>query len=294
MCAKPILIATVLTATLLAGTASAWPFGAAKKDAPVATASTPPKPAQVTAGAKKASPDERAKVERLDPMTRVAFWTRETNFDPGDADAGVGLANALRALGRYEEAADAADRVLGLHPKYGPALMEVARARISDNKGFYAVRPLQDAAALDPRDVKPWALLGVAYEQNEQPDLAKAAYEQALKLAPDNAAALTNYALFKATHGDPGAAEAMLRRAVAQPSAGATERQNLALVLGLEGKITEAERLIRQDLPPEAADTNLAYLRTLNTAKAAGASASARSWSSVQASEAAQAKTPSR
>lgn len=297
MCPKPNLAATVLAIALTAGAASAWPFGGPKKDAgpaPAAPASgAAGKPAEASQQtAKKASADERAKVERLDAMTRVAFWTRETNFDPTDADAGVALANALRALGRYDEAADAADRVLGLRPNYGPALFEVARARVSDNKGFYAIKPLQALTGLDPRDVRPWALLGVAYEQNEQPDLARSAYEQALKLAPDNAAALTNYALFKATHGDPGAAEAMLRRAVAQPSAGATERQNLALVLGLQGKIAEAERLIRQDLPPEAADTNLAYLRTLNTAKAVP-TGPIRTWSSVQASEAVQQKAPS-
>ena len=38
-------------------------------------------------------------------------------------------------------------------------------------------------------------------------------------------------------------------------------RQNLALILGLEGKLAEAERLERQDLPPELAEANMAYLR---------------------------------
>lgn len=297
MCRKPIVIATVLTGLLLAGSASAWPFGGPKKDAAhgkAANASTAapalPAAAATAQAERKASPEERAKVAALEPMTRVAFWTRETNLDPTDADAGVALANALRALGRYDEAADAAARVLSLRANYAPALFELARARISDNKGFYAIRPLQEAAALDPRDGRPWALLGIAYEQNEQPDLAKAAYEKALALAPNNPAALTNYALFKATHGEPQAAEAMMRQAVAQPGAGAAERQNLALVLGLQGKIAEAEQLIRQDLPPEAADTNLAYLKTLN---ARPAIAAPRSWSSVQAADAARTKAPS-
>ena len=49
-----------------------------------------------------------------------------------------------------------------------------------------------------------------------------------------------------------------------QPTATAQERQNLALVLGMEGKMGEAEPLMREDLPPEAADANLAYLRSLH------------------------------
>lgn len=304
MCMKPTSAATVLAGLVLfaASTpAAAWPFGGDKPAAkPAATtpAATPAATASATSaatGLAKASSAERAAADRLDPVAKVAFWTRETTADPTDAEAGVALATALRAVGRWDEAADAADHVLGLKPKYGPALFELARAKISANQGFYAIKPLQAAAALDAKDARPWWLLGVAYEQNEQPDLARAAYEQALKLAPDSPAALSNYALFRATHGEPQAAEVMLRKAVAQPGASAAERQNLALVLGLEGKLGEAERLIRQDLPPEVANTNLAYLRAMSAAPAKPAAASSdHSWNALQASEAAQVKTPSR
>jgi Flp pilus assembly protein TadD len=300
MCLKPnpaaTLAALLLAAPLFAGSAvpaMAWPFGAAAKPAANAATSTAPSSAPVAPpGEKKASALERSKIEGLDPLTRVAFWTRETNLDPSDAEAGTHLAAALRASNRYEEAADAAGRVLGLNPTYAPAKLEVARANISANRGFYAIKPLQEVAAAQPRDAEPWWLLGVAYEQNEQPELARQAYEQALKLAPDSPKALTNYALFRATHGEPQAAEGLLRKAVTEPGAGAPERQNLALVLGLQGKIGEAENLIRQDLPPEIADRNLAYLRSLSgrTANAA----TPRSWSAVEASETVQMKAPSR
>ena len=61
---------------------------------------------------------------------------------------------------------------------------------------------------------------------------------------------------------------------------------NLALVLGLEGKMTEAESLLRRDLPPQQADAALAWLQQAVAAKAAPASTSAatRSWDSVKAS----------
>ena len=63
--------------------------------------------------------------------------------------------------------------------------------------------------------------------------------------------------------GDAPTAETYLRQAVALAGAGPAERQNLALVLGLQGKLAEAESLIREDLPPAAAAANLAYLKSL-------------------------------
>lgn len=289
-----IAVATV-GAACIAGPAAAWPFGgpAAQKPAPAAAQPTPAKPAEPTPAApSKATPQQRAEADRLEPVARVAFWTREFNADPKDLEAGVKLSQALRAVGRYAEAADSAGQLLTVRPGYGPALMEMARAEISADRGFYAIKALKQASALDPRDWRPWSLLGVAYEQNEQPDLARAAHEQAVRLGPDSPQALSNYALFRAMHGEPQAAEAMLRKAVASPGAGAPERQNLALVLGLEGKLAEAEQLIRTDLPPEAADTNLAYLRSLNAAPASAGAV--RSYTAVQAAEAAQVKPPGR
>ncbi len=291
-----MLPAAVVVALAAVTPALAWPFGdgkpAAATGAPAkapAAAKTPPAPPA------KASAAERALAEKQDPLTRVAFWSREFKNDPNDAEAGVCLASAMRALGRYGEAVEAAQKVVALHPKHAPALFEVARAQISSGQGFYAIEPMKIVAALDPKDWKPWSLLGVAYEQNKQPDLAAAAYEQALRLSPDNPKVLTNYALFRATHGEPQVAEVMLRKAVGQPSSGAPERQNLALVLGLEGKFGEAESLLRRDLPPQAADADLAYLHSLAPAAAATLAPPGRSWGGVQASEAAaSAKAPSR
>ncbi len=105
----------------------------------------------------------------------------------------------------------------------------------------------------------------MALEQSERPQEALAAHQRALSLAPDNAATLTNLGMYYATHGDPAQAEPLLRKAAAAPGAGPQERQNLALVLGLEGRYDEAERLARQDLPPAAVDNNLAYLHATAT-----------------------------
>jgi Flp pilus assembly protein TadD len=268
------LIATVFA--LAAGPALAAPAtpppiqpGA---NAQPAAAATPAPPAPV-----KATPEQRAMAERLDPLGRAAFWAREVDTDPTDIDARLKLTKALRALGKYDEAVAAAEQLLVIQPNNLEARLENARARVAANEGFYAIDDAQRAEALSPRDWRPVALLAIAYEQSDRDTDALAAHQKALQLAPDNPATLTNLGMYFATHGDPGSAEPLLRRAAAAAGATAQERQNLALVLGLEGKFDEAVQLERRDLPPDVVQSNLAYLR------AAADPPAPRTWDSLRA-----------
>jgi hypothetical protein len=54
-----------------------------------------------------------------------------------------------------------------------------------------------------------------------------------------------------------------LRQAVGEPGAQAQMRQNLALVLALQGKYDEAQSLANRDLLPSAAANNISYVREL-------------------------------
>lgn len=237
----------------------------------------------------KATPAEIQAALRAEPLAQAAFFADQFDHDPTDAQMGIYLSDAQRAMGRNAEAADTAHTVLLFAPKNVDALLAAARAHIADNNAFYAVDPLKAAAELRPRDWQPWSLLGVAYQQIKRPDDAQAAWATALKLSPDNAAVLTNIAMAKVAQGDLAGAEPLLRTAAAQKTATLQVRQNLALVLGLQGKMAEAEKLLRQDLPPDQADANLAWLQqqTRNKAGAPAAAPAAtsatRSWDSLKA-----------
>ncbi|MBX7248540.1 MAG: tetratricopeptide repeat protein [Caulobacteraceae bacterium] len=296
------------TAVIAMGVASpSWAiFGLGRKPAeapPVAPAATATATAAATAPTtRKATPEERAQAERLDPMSRAAFWTREVEVDPRDAEAGVRLSTALRAMGQPEKALEASQRVLVVYPDHVEALLETGRNQIARGQPFYGIEQLKHARDLAPRDWRPLNLLGVAYDQTQRPAEARAAWQQALQLSPDNPAVLSNIGLAQANDGDTAEAEATLRRAVAQPGATLQTRQNLALVLGLQGKTAEAEQWLRQDLPPEMASANLAWLKAASagrnpgarpagvtganpTASAAGAAATSRSWESLRSGQ---------
>ena len=269
MCRKRALLATVLAPVLLLAASQA--VLAADKPAPDQASAAPASP-------RKATPAERAEVARADPLMRAAFWSNEVEADARDVEAAVALSQALRALGRYDEAADAAARILIVVPDNYDALMESARANVARGQGFYAIEPGRKAAAMQPRDWRPLSLLGVAYEQAKRDDEALAAHRQAVALAPAEAVPLANLAMHLASTGDLPGAETALRQAVALPTATIQVRQNLALVVGLQGRLDEAEKLARQDLPPESVDNNLAWLRA-----ATGQESPTRSWTAVKA-----------
>lgn len=239
----------------------------------------------------KASKDEIAAALRADPLAQSAFFTNQFDHAPDDPQMGLYLSNALRALGRYDQAADIAHRVLLFAPDNVDLLLAAARAHIAGDDAFLAVAPLQHVIELRPKDWTAHSLLGVAYQQIKRPDDAQSEWATALKLSPDNPDVLTNIAMAKAAGGDLAGAEPLLRTAAAQKDASMQVRQNLALVLGLQGKLSEAERLLRQDLPPQQADANLAWLQQASAARHTGSAAMApaasqaptRSWASVQA-----------
>jgi Flp pilus assembly protein TadD len=248
--------ASIAILVLLSGAA-----GTASAQAAAQARPQPAAPAAPAAPRQPASAEVRAAYERSDALSRSVFWTDQADIDPRDPVAGVKAAAALRDLGRFDQAAEMAQGVLVIQPANVDAMLEVGRAHIARGQAFYGVAALEQARNARPNDWQAWSLLGTAYEQVRRPDDARAAWAQALALSPDNPAVLTNMAMSAMTKGDAATAEPLLRRAAAQPGASLKVRLNLAMVLGLSGKMGEAEQILRRDLPPEAADTNLQWLR---------------------------------
>ena len=268
------VIAAATLSLLLSATAHA------QNTAPEATAVQPlPQPADAAT---------RADYERADALSRSIFWAGAYTINPMDPVAGVKLSQALREMGQYDQAATTAEGVLTVQPNNIDAMLEVGRAHIARGQAFYGISALERARDANPRDWRPLSLLGVAYQQVRRYEDAQAAWHHALTLSPDNPDILTNAAMALTTSGDAAAAEALLRRAVVQPGATAKTQLNLALVLGLQDRMAEAEQIIRRAMPPEVADQNLRWLRERapQQTAAVGPDASSpslgRTWTSLQ------------
>ncbi len=268
-----------LTAAVLvtASPASAGLFGKDKPQAPVTNMT----PAAETDSFRKATKADIDKALRSDPLAQAAFFALQFSRDPTNAEIGLHLANAQRAIGRNADAADTAQKVLLFAPDNIQVLMAAAKSHIGAGNAFYAIEPLKHIIELKPNNWQAYSLLGVAYDQTRRPEEAQAAWASALKLSPGNPSVLTNIAMSKAEAGDLAGAEGLLRTAAAHRDATMQIRQNLALVLGLSGNLAEAEKLLRQDLPPAQAEANLAWLQSQQARP--GAAPLTRSWDSLKA-----------
>lgn len=239
-------------------------------------------PAAAPAPRVPASAEVRAAYERTDPLMRSTFWAEQAEINPMDPVAGVRAAQALREMGQYDQSVDMAQRVLLVQPANYDAMLEVGRGHIARGQAFYGIDALEQAARLRRDDWRPWSLLGTAYEQVRRGEDARTAWAHALSLSPDNPDVLANMAVAAMSKGDNASAEPLLRTAAAQPGASLRIRLNLAMVLGLNGKMGEAEQILRRALPPEQADQNLAWLRARSGGPTGDPSLNARTWTSLQ------------
>lgn len=204
-----------------------------------------------------------------DPLSRTVYWGVIYERDPSNIEAAVNYGQALRDLGSTEEAVNFFSRASADHPNNPDLQVEYARTLIAANRAGDAIAPLTRAAIARADDWRVYSLMGVAHDRASQPGDATSAYERALALSPNNPSVLANYGLSRALDGDLEGAEVLLREAAAQPGATAQVRQNLALVIGLQGRFDEAEEILRADLPPDAVANNVAYYRSMLTQPAA-------------------------
>ena len=183
--------------------------------------------------------------------------------DPKNSEAAIAYARALRVSGQRAQAVAVLQQTSIMNPKSQAVLAEYGRALADAGRYQQALEVLSKAHTPDQPD---WRLLnaqGAVLDQMGNFAEARNYYETALKIAPEEPAILSNLGLSYMLAKDLPRAEATLKRAAARSGADPRVKQNLALVLGLQGKYEEAERIASGDLPPDEARANVAYLREM-------------------------------
>ncbi len=183
--------------------------------------------------------------------------------NPGEKSASIEYARALRALTRYSEAVAVMQTAAVKSPKDEEVLGEYGKALAEAGELAQAKDVLTRAYTPDDPKWDVMSVQGAVADRLGDHAAAMQFYRDALKIAPEEPSILTNMGLSLALAKQLPEAERTLRRAVASPKADERMRGDLALVLTLEGKYAEAEKVSLTDLSPEAARANVEAIKRM-------------------------------
>ena len=195
----------------------------------------------------------------------TAELAQKWEADPTDLNKGMAYAGALESIGQGGKQLDVYRQLAKTHPDNAKLGSIYGKKLIANGRSADALPVLERAAAAPDADWRTHSALGTAYDQQGLYDKARASYQRVLGSDPENLTVLNNLGMSFDLEGNLKEAEATLRGADALPRSKAEPRirQNLALVVGLQGRFAEASTLAREDLPPEQVEENMAYLQKM-------------------------------
>ncbi len=192
-----------------------------------------------------------------------AYWSRAYAKKPKDKSVGLKFANVLRMTGRNDQALAVMQQVVIAHPKDRAVLSAYGKALAAAGNLEKALGVIQRAYTPDNPDWRLLSAQGAILDQLGKPKKARAVYRKALDLRPNEPSILSNLGMSYLLTGDLRSAETYLQNANKAPRADSRVRQNLALVVGLQGRFAEAEKIAAGELSPQQAQANIAYLRKI-------------------------------
>ena len=195
----------------------------------------------------------------------LAELTGRYKSNPRDRNVVIHYAAALRAAGQPQQAAAALEQAMSAYPNDVELSVAYAKALASMGSFDQSVAVLDRVIRPDAPDWNALLVKGASLDQMGRHGEARALYSQAATIAPGEAGIETNLGLSYAMTNELPMAEQHLRRAVQMRGATTQTRQNLALVVGLQGRFEECRAIYAAELPPEQVESNMAYVRALLT-----------------------------
>lgn len=210
-----------------------------------------------------AAATETGTTPQSDLQKATEYWGKRYAENPAELEPALNYARNLRALGEKQQALNILQQASMLHAtdrqlnsEYGRLALELDQVSIAD-------RLL--AAADDP--AKPdWRVVsarGTVLSKQQRYAEAIRYYERASQLSANQPSVMNNLALAYAMNGEPARAEEVLRRIPADGPANVKVRQNLALVLGLQGKYDEATKVGAEVASKETAKSNTNVIKQM-------------------------------
>lgn len=203
----------------------------------------------------------------IDSMTAPELAVAERSIgaaydrNPKDRTTGLNYANILRMNGRNTQALAVMQQVAIANPSDREVLAAYGKAQAAAGQLEQALTTIGRAQTPDRPDWRLYSAEGAVLDQLGRSDEARRKYRLALDTQPNEPSVMSNLGMSYVLSGDLRTAETYLKSAAALPTADSRVRQNLALVVGLQGRFSEAEQIARRELSETQAEANVTYLR---------------------------------
>jgi Flp pilus assembly protein TadD len=210
------------------------------------------------------SPDYSG-LSRTEVQSSLDQLSQRYKSNPKDKGVAINYAAALRQAGQSGQAVSVLEASMAYNKGDLDVRVAYAKALSAEGRFDQALNVIDDAIRPESPDWNALSVKGAILDQSGRNEEARALYTQALTIAPAEAGLEANLGLSFAMTNELDAAEAHLRKAVQMRGATSQIRQNLALVVGLQGRFEECRAMFARELAPDQVEANMAYIRALLT-----------------------------
>ena len=169
------------------------------------------------------------------------YWGQEYSKKPADLPTALNYARNLKALGEKQKALTVLQQASAIHNSDPDLAGEYGRLALELDQISVANRLLTVADNPTKPDWRVISARGTVEAKQGKYKEAIGYYERALTLSNNQPSVLNNLAMAHAMNGEPQKAEELLRQATAGTGVDPKMKQNLALVLSLQGRYDEAK-----------------------------------------------------
>jgi Flp pilus assembly protein TadD len=206
---------------------------------------------------------EETKLSAADAVGAIAQWSAAYSKNPQDPKMALGYAAALKAIGSRDRALEVLVAAYRANQTNGEISAELGRLALDMGRLDIATQTLKVAETQGMKDWKTLSAQGTLRAKQGKHAEAQQYFLAALQEQPDALSVINNLALSYTLDGKANKSEELLRKAVASGHDDKRVRQNLAMVLGLQGKFEEARQVASIDMTEQEAKSSMSYLRNM-------------------------------
>jgi Flp pilus assembly protein TadD len=178
----------------------------------------------------------------------LKYWTQLINQYPDYAQGYIGYSQAGRKLSLHRSILAKLYEFKNRYPQDVSVVTEIAKVHYETKDYRQALKEIDNVINIQSSDWKIYSLRGVINDKLQYYTEAKASYNKALELSPDNSVVLNNMAVSMMMSGHYDDAQTYAEKAIEDPNVNIQAFRTYAKILVLKGEAKHAEEVLTEKL----------------------------------------------